>query len=884
MYGPQTAIDWMRNGDFGLLENDNVRSWMKRRGHDSYFVTEGEGQPLNLAVFKPEQVKSSIGNQGTFDPSDPDMNRAAGGRVYPMADRSEWYGDANYQQTGGQIEHMSPDEYLSKVRPLDIDDASRDNIDDLKQHIVSGRKLDPLKIDAKGREDGRHRAHAAKELGIKSVPVLTWPRDARAAGGYVPQTRLSATPQLAVAQPAAPAQSQGPSTLDKMTQLAGAFKGDEAAPTEQVPSAATEGHPGVSASAQAALDALRKGWTGQSFDIVSDYRDPAENQRVGGAKGSQHLGGNAFDINTAGWSPEDKLALATQAYNSGFRGFGFYDNNLHFDVGGQRAWGPSYHQDSIPDWARGWAEQYVYRPARADGGKVDNFQNWFGNSVTHTNGEPHVFYTGTSKDKDFTGFNVGRHGAWFTRDPEIASQYAENNDSQGHVYDGGRYVPVNTASRVIPAYVKAEKPYTGEYSGRISGNYKKDQSDWFDTLRAKGHDAWIPESSQGQLVVALKEPQQIKSIYNNGKFDPNQKHMGKAEGGEVENEQTTPGNRQIGTQTQGLLGPGGVQGSAGVLPSPVQASGEADLTGLPTTVKMPKLGQTITAGHDPRVRQVARDYAKTSGIPYNPPTVYRKVDPDRAKRIADAYDAMPHDPHNPLVKASYDAMLRETLGQYQAMKKAGVKMEFYRDPTDDPYKSNPRLAVEDIRKNNHMFVYPTDAGYGTGDSMPGLDEHPMLGDSGERWNGKPVLFNDLFRAVHDYFGHAKEGVGFRADGEDNAWRQHAAMFSPLARIALGTETRGQNSWLNYGPHGANNRTAATEDTVFAPQKLGVLPHWVHHEGAEDFIPPHEREAMADIYKKHGFKRGGAVDAALGLTRRFTKGANGAMLSLKIKGN
>jgi hypothetical protein len=61
-----------------------------------------------------------------------------------MADRSEWYGDANYQRTGGQIVHMSPDEYLSKVRPLDIDEASRDNIDDLKNHIMSGRKLDPL--------------------------------------------------------------------------------------------------------------------------------------------------------------------------------------------------------------------------------------------------------------------------------------------------------------------------------------------------------------------------------------------------------------------------------------------------------------------------------------------------------------------------------------------------------------------------------------------------------------------------------------------------------------------------------------------------------------------------------------------------------------------
>lgn len=85
-----------------------------------------------------------------------------------------WYSDSDYKKTGGKLVHMSPDEYLSKVRPLDIDDSSRDNIDDLKNHIESGRKLDPLKIYHNGKEDGRHRAHAAKELGIKKVPVIKW--------------------------------------------------------------------------------------------------------------------------------------------------------------------------------------------------------------------------------------------------------------------------------------------------------------------------------------------------------------------------------------------------------------------------------------------------------------------------------------------------------------------------------------------------------------------------------------------------------------------------------------------------------------------------------------------------------------------------------------
>lgn len=96
--------------------------------------------------------------------------------TYPMAPKSEWYGDANYEQTGGKIEMMSPDEFLAKARPLQVDETSRENIDDLKKHIQSGKTLDPLQFSPAGKEDGRHRAIAAKELGIDQVPVITWPK------------------------------------------------------------------------------------------------------------------------------------------------------------------------------------------------------------------------------------------------------------------------------------------------------------------------------------------------------------------------------------------------------------------------------------------------------------------------------------------------------------------------------------------------------------------------------------------------------------------------------------------------------------------------------------------------------------------------------------
>ena len=94
---------------------------------------------------------------------------------YPLED-PPMYGHSDYKAVGGNIVQMSPEEFLQKSPNLELDEVAQENIDDLKDMILNNRKIDPLNLYIKDGEivdhDGRHRATAAQQLGITSVPVL----------------------------------------------------------------------------------------------------------------------------------------------------------------------------------------------------------------------------------------------------------------------------------------------------------------------------------------------------------------------------------------------------------------------------------------------------------------------------------------------------------------------------------------------------------------------------------------------------------------------------------------------------------------------------------------------------------------------------------------
>ena len=247
------------------------------------------------------------------------------------------------------------------------------------------------------------------------------------------------------------------------------------------------------------------------------------------------------------------------------------------------------------------------------------------------------------------------------------------------------------------------------------------------------------------------------------------------------------------------------------------------------------------SGPIPEIVETAERYAKENGIPYKRQATYVKVDPERAGRIAQAYEEMTHAPQDPEVRKAYKDLIRQTTAQYEALLDSGYEFWFMdmSKPDNQKYASSPWNALRDLKDNKQMGVFPTNDGFGSGEDF-NPEANPLLADTGFKWPSggpdgplQPVLANDLFRAVHDAFGHGIEGAGFRADGEENAWQAHMRLFTGPAVGAITSETRGQNSWLNYGPYGEANRTAKVEDTVFADQKTGLMPEWTWNEGVTD---------------------------------------------------
>lgn len=226
----------------------------------------------------------------------------------------------------------------------------------------------------------------------------------------------------------------------------------------------------------------------------------------------------------------------------------------------------------------------------------------------------------------------------------------------------------------------------------------------------------------------------------------------------------------------------------------------------------------------PEVALSARAYQRQSGIHVAPAAAASNaIITERASRaIGNAYGRLPA--FDAGAVPAYQAMREETARQFDHMTKPRSKGGLGLDvqiTKEDPYGSGGDINKifselhHDVRENQRIQALSTASTGG----------HPFFTNDQ----------NDMFRAVHDVYGHLGSGRGVDHNGEEAAFQKHAQMFSPLARQAMATETRGQNSHLRL--HGD-----------FPEQKVALLP--AHMQGLQF----NRLGSAADIRDAHSVAR------------------------------
>jgi len=232
------------------------------------------------------------------------------------------------------------------------------------------------------------------------------------------------------------------------------------------------------------------------------------------------------------------------------------------------------------------------------------------------------------------------------------------------------------------------------------------------------------------------------------------------------------------------------------------------------------------------VKGLADDSVGTDSVPDNISYKRTPKGTEQQYNVADHFDAMPQDDTHPYVKKAYKELVDELDQQWRSL---NLRVEFMPKGEDgnmsDYYGTDSKKVFQDIRDNNHLYIFPTEEGYG--EEGQGESKNPLLEQSPYKTaDGKPMLWNDVLRAVHDAIAHGAYGASFGPNGEELAFVTHALVTkSPWAIWALATETRGQNSWVNFGPQVRDasgkllpeGERPAKADLKYADQKSGLLP-------------------------------------------------------------
>jgi hypothetical protein len=193
------------------------------------------------------------------------------------------------------------------------------------------------------------------------------------------------------------------------------------------------------------------------------------------------------------------------------------------------------------------------------------------------------------------------------------------------------------------------------------------------------------------------------------------------------------------------------------------------------------------------------------------------VDQGFCRAVADRFDAAPPFEWTGPLERGYACLVRDIRIQYETLSTAGVTVEPWLGP-GQPYRDAGDL-VDGVRGTGVLHVFLTRDGHGP----PGnVVAHPLRRPAGVTVRGVALTHNDLFRAVHDVFGHVLFGRGFGLSGELEAAYCQMALSSPEARPVMFAEQVAQTCWFFLGPH-VRDRAGR-----------------VRRPGDPGYVPPHRR--------------------------------------------
>ena len=160
--------------------------------------------------------------------------------------------------------------------------------------------------------------------------------------------------------------------------------------------------------------------------------------------------------------------------------------------------------------------------------------------------------------------------------------------------------------------------------------------------------------------------------------------------------------------------------------------------------------------------------------------------------------------YDEFVASAYGQLGQEVGEQFDELARSGLQMTFHRG--DLNYADSDAMRM-DLFGNRNLDVFR------------GGDRHDYLNVIDPETG---LNTNEMFRAVHDAIGHGAERTTFGPVGEEKAFGVHSQTFSPLARFALASETRGQNSVVNYTPLNAEVKAKVAKlrrDAQYAPPEV-----------------------------------------------------------------